>query len=121
MVLLKSILIRLTQRDNKCIKKRANIPEQLKHLSYARNRKKSQWVVDKVIYLKAIMPDSGCGTIADIFNKIHHGKNESVSKTYVYVKLKANTYQVKCKRRDGLFSYIGSVIFKEKPFGSDPC
>ncbi len=51
---------------------------------YAKNRKKPEWVVDKVIYLKAIMPDNGCGSIADIFNRIHHDQNKSVSKTYVY-------------------------------------
>jgi hypothetical protein len=45
------------------------------------------------------MPDTGCGTIADIFNRVHHDKNESVSKTYVYEKLKANAYQIKCIRR----------------------
>jgi hypothetical protein len=100
MALLESILIRLTQRHNKCIKKRTKIPEQLKHFSYAKNRKKPQWVVDKVIYLKAIMPNNGCGSIANIFNRIHHDKNESVSKTYVYEKLKIHSYQIKCKRRE---------------------
>ena len=96
----KSILIRLTQRHNRCIKKRANVPEQLEHSRYAKNRKKPQWVVDNVIYLKAIMPDNDCGSIANILNRVHHDQNESVSKTYVYEKLKANTYQIKCKRRD---------------------
>jgi putative transposase len=67
---------------------------------YAKNRKKPQWVIDKVIYLKAIMPDNGCGSIATIFNRIYHDKNESVSKTYVYEKLKMHAYQVKCKRRE---------------------
>ena len=27
------------------------------------------------------MPDNGFSSIADIFNRIHHDKNESVSKT----------------------------------------
>lgn len=69
-------------------------------ISYARNRKKPQWVVDKVIYLKALMPDSGCGTIAMTFNRLYGSKGETVSKTFVYEKLKAHAYQVQCKRRD---------------------
>ncbi len=97
--LLTNIFFRLTQRHNKGIKKRTKVHEKLEHTSFARNRKKPQWVVDEVIYLKAIMPDTGCGTIADIFNRVHHDKNESVSKTYVYEKLKANAYQIKCIRR----------------------
>jgi len=100
MALLENIFHRLTQRYNKSIKKRSNVSEKLEHSGYARNRKKPQWVVDKVIYLKAMMPDNGCGSIANIFNRIHHDQNESVSKTYVYEKLKANSYQIKCKRRE---------------------
>lgn len=100
MAWVRNILVQLTQRHNRYVKNRTKIPCQLEHSNYARNRKKPQWVVKKVIYLKAIMPAAGCGTIASIFNRIHHDKNESVSKTYVYEKLKAHSYQVKCKRRD---------------------
>jgi len=69
-------------------------------VNHARNKKKPQWVVDKVIYLKALMPDSGCGTIAMTFNRLYRTKGESVSKTFVYEKLKAHAYQVKSQRRD---------------------
>jgi hypothetical protein len=31
-------------------------------------RKKPEWVINKVIYLKAIMPTHGCRSIADNFN-----------------------------------------------------
>ena len=65
-----------------------------------RNKKKPKWVIDKVIYLKALMPNSGCGTIAMTFNRLYSTKGETVSKTFVYEKLKAHAYQVKCKRRD---------------------
>ena len=100
MALIRNFLVRLTQRQNKYVKNRAKTPSQLERSNYARNRKKPQWVVEKVIYLKAIMPDTGCGTIADIFNRIHHDKNESISKTYVFEKLKTNAYRVKPKSRD---------------------
>ncbi len=69
-------------------------------VNHARNKKKPKWVVDKVIYLKALMPDSGCGTIAMTFNRLYRTKGETVSKTFVYEKLKAHAYQVKCQRRD---------------------
>jgi len=69
-------------------------------ISQIRNRKKPKWVVDKIIYLKVIMPDNGCGSIANTFNRLYLTKGESVSKTFVYEKLKAHAYQVKCKRRD---------------------
>jgi len=67
---------------------------------YAFNRKKPEWVVDKVIYLKAMMPGNGCGSIATTFNRLYSSKNESVSKTFVYEKLKANKYQLAMIKRD---------------------
>jgi len=71
----------------------------LEHKNIVRNRKKPDWVVDKVIYLKAIMPDNGCGSIANTFNRLYSSKGETVSKTFVYEKLKTHAYQVRCKRR----------------------
>lgn len=68
-------------------------------LSVVKNKKKPQWVVDKVIYLKAMMPNTGCGTIANTFNRLYAAKGETVSKTFVYEKLKANQYAVKILRR----------------------
>lgn len=66
---------------------------------YATNRKKPDWVIDKVIYLKAMMPNHGCGAIATTFNPTYMNKGETVSKTFVYEKLKANQYAVKVLRR----------------------
>jgi transposase InsO family protein len=74
--------------------------KQFQPISNARNRTKPYWVIDKVIYLKALMPNCGCGTVAMTFNRLYSEKGETVSKTFVYEKLKANAYQVKCKRRD---------------------
>lgn len=74
--------------------------ESLDTKPYPRNRKKPKWVVDKVIYLKAMMPNNGCGSIAATFNRLYADKGESVSKTYVYEKLKINSYQLKSKYRE---------------------
>ncbi|MEP1386119.1 MAG: hypothetical protein ABJK64_20230 [Paraglaciecola sp.] len=56
-------------------------------------------MVDKVIYLKAIIPDNSCGSIASTFNRLYSSIGETVSKTIIYEKLKTHTYQVKYKRR----------------------
>ena len=47
-----------------------------------------------------MIPDNGCGSIATTFNRLYTDKGETVSKTYVYEKLKANAYQIKYKRRE---------------------
>jgi putative transposase len=76
----------------------SNTPTSFK--AYVLNSKKPAWVVEKVIYLKAIMPSNGCGSIAATFNRLYSSKNESVSKTFVYEKLKANKYQLAIIKRD---------------------
>ena len=63
------------------------------------HRKKPQWVTDKVIYLKAVNPDFGCRKIAYTFNRLYQDKNESVSKSFVYDKLKQHQYQILLLRR----------------------
>lgn len=47
-------------------------------------RKKPEWVINKVIYLNAIVPTHGCRLIADNFNRLYGHKNEPVSKSYVH-------------------------------------
>ncbi|AWB66269.1 integrase [Saccharobesus litoralis] len=69
-------------------------------LPYPKNQKKPQWVIDKVIYLKAHLPNVGCGTIALTFNRLYQHQGHTVSKTFVYEKLKANQYAVAVKRRN---------------------
>jgi len=78
--------------------KNANIPKT--KTSYIRNRKKTEWVVDKVIYLKAMMPSHGYGKIAATFNRLYSDNGESVSKTFVYEKLKVNKYQLAVVKRN---------------------
>ncbi len=64
---------------------------------YVRNRKKPQWVIDKVIYLKAVS-GYGCGKVAETFNRIH-GERETVSKSFIYEKLKNHQYQLMQMKR----------------------
>lgn len=64
---------------------------------FQRNRKKPQWVTDKVIYLKAIS-GYGCGKVAEMFNRLH-GDKETVSKSFVYEKLKKHQYQLMQMKR----------------------
>lgn len=65
-----------------------------------RIRKKPQWVIDEVIYLKAVNPVLGGRKIADLFNrKFEAKKGMTVSKSYVYDKIKQNQYQIQVLRR----------------------
>lgn len=48
--------------------------------SYLRNSKKPEWVVEKVIYLKTIMPNQGWGKIPATFNRLYFDNGESVAK-----------------------------------------
>lgn len=63
------------------------------------NRKKPNWVKQKIIYLKALLPNYGCRKIATIFNKHYYDKNISVSKSYVYYIIRENQYKIVQKRR----------------------
>ncbi|MFT4928018.1 MAG: hypothetical protein ACI8WB_004133 [Phenylobacterium sp.] len=60
--------------------------------SLAKNRKKTQWVTNEVLRLK-VLSGVGCGKVAETFNRIH-GHRETVSKSFVYEKLKQNQYQL---------------------------
>ncbi|WDE14696.1 hypothetical protein [Thalassomonas haliotis] len=65
---------------------------------YARNRKKPPWVVNKVLYLKAIS-GGGCGSVAALFNQ-RYGHKTTVSKSFVYEKLKSNQYRLQVIKRN---------------------
>lgn len=65
-----------------------------------RTRRKPQWVVDEVIYLKAVNPLMGGRKIADVFNRRFSARCDmTVSKSYVYEKLKQHRYQIQAVRR----------------------
>jgi len=75
------------------IKKEVFIP-------YRPYNKKPQWVSDRVIYLKALLPHYSCRKVAMQFNKIYDDKHISVSKSYVYGVIKANGYEIMRQRRE---------------------
>lgn len=62
-----------------------------------RNQKKPPWVTDKVLYIKA-MTGAGCGKVAETFNRLY-GDKETVSKTFVYYKIKQNQYRLRALKR----------------------
>ena len=63
-----------------------------------RNNKKPDWVVEKIIYFKAMMPKVSGYKIADIFNRqfLHL---ETVSKTYVYNIIRKYNYAILLERK----------------------
>ena len=78
-------------------KARSNPP--VRYNVFIKNRKKPEWVVHKVLYLFAIS-GAGCGTVAALFNQLHEQKGESVSKTFVYNKVKENKHRIHIIKRN---------------------
>jgi hypothetical protein len=68
--------------------------------TFVSSNKKPLWVKQKVIYLKALLPNYGCRKIAIIFNKQYHHKKISISKSYVYNIIKENQYKIIQKRKN---------------------
>lgn len=55
-----------------------------KPVTFHRFSKKPDWVVKKIIHMKALMPDQGCRKLADSFNRrFAQSKQMTVGKTYV--------------------------------------
>ena len=67
--------------------------------SSCRNRKKPQWVIDKVLYLAALS-GYGAGKVAELFNQRYNHHGDRVSKTFVYYQMKNQQYQIKVLRRN---------------------
>ncbi len=60
---------------------------------------KPAWVKKRVIRLKALMPQSGCRTIAHAFNRLHEHKGMTVGKSYVHNIIKQHHYEIQILRR----------------------
>ena len=61
---------------------------------------KPQWVKERVIRMKALMPDEGCRKISDTFNRQYAvSKNMSVGKTTVANIIKQHQYQIQVQRQ----------------------
>lgn len=67
-------------------------------LGPARSRK-PDWVVRRVIRLKALMPDAGCRALALTFNRLHEKSGISVGKSFVSDTLRRHAYAVEEDRR----------------------
>lgn len=62
--------------------------------------KKPQWVVDRVIYLKALHSNYSCRAIADLFNRLYfESRNMYVSKSYVHNTICKYKYEIQVLRR----------------------
>lgn len=82
-------------------KKERSIPKSKKAPTYYRRQPKPRWVIHKIIYFAALMPNAGCRTIAQTFNRQYQNtKLMTVSKSYVAYTIKQYHYAVLRKRCD---------------------
>mgnify|MGYP007000315148 len=64
--------------------------EKPKHI---RNQRKPEWARRRIIQLKVRLPDAGCRTAADLFNRTYaDGRNMTVSKSWVSSVWQAHRY-----------------------------
>lgn len=69
--------------------------------STVHSSRKPDWVIDELIRLKALMPRSGCRSLADTFNRLHTQRRQmTVSKSFVAYTLRRERYAVECQRRE---------------------
>lgn len=67
---------------------------------YYRTAPKPEWVRKEIIRLKALMPQTGCRMLADVFNRRYAQKKRvTVGKTYVSYTLRAHQYEIQVLRR----------------------
>lgn len=65
-----------------------------------RSRPKPPWVKREIIRLKALMPQSGCRTLADTFNRRFAATRQmTVGKTYVSDTIREHQYEIQILRR----------------------
>ena len=71
--------------------------------SQHKNRKKPDWVIKKVIQIKAFHSQAGCRAIATIFNsrfENHKITPKTISKSFVANTIKNHLYDIKITRRN---------------------
>src|SRR3990172_3923292 len=62
---------------------------------------KPEWLKAEIIRLKALMPQAGCRTIADICNRrFAASRKVTVGKTYVHQILQQHDYEIQILRRN---------------------
>jgi transposase InsO family protein len=64
-----------------------------------RRAPKPEWVRLEIIRLKALMPEQGCRKLADTFNRMHSGREETVGKTYVSGVVRKHWHEIIAQRR----------------------
>ena len=69
-------------------------------LCKVRTHKKPDWAVVEIIRLKALMPHTGCRTLADLFNRRFVTLRVSVGKTWVSYTLQQHHHAVLLKRKE---------------------
>ena len=69
-------------------------------IPYTTHNHKPSWVKDEVIYLKVYLPSYGCRKIAQTFNRKFTHTEVTVSKSYVYNIIKANSYEIIKQRKE---------------------
>ena len=68
--------------------------------SFPRAPPKPEWVRHEVIRLKALMPEGGCRTIAQTFNRrFSHTKEMTVGKTFVSELIQRHQYEIQVVRK----------------------
>ncbi len=66
-----------------------------------RRGRKPAWVIGRLVRLKALMPDAGCRSLADVFNRPFAAtRGVSVSKSFVAYTLRGRRYEIEQARRD---------------------
>ena len=69
-------------------------------VSVRRNRAKPEWVKQEILRLKALMPNGGCRTIADCFNRrFGFSRKMTVGKSFVSDAIREHLYEVQVLRK----------------------
>lgn len=67
---------------------------------YCRTQAKPVWVAGEIVRLKALMPNAGCRTIANVFNRRHAvSRKMTVSKLFVADRVRKHRYEIEVVRR----------------------
>lgn len=68
--------------------------------SQCRNKRKPEWVIRKIVRLKALQPDAGCRRISHTFNRIYSvSRRMTVSSSFVHYTLQRHHFDVLDLRR----------------------
>jgi len=93
-------LFRLKNYYKQKAKKEKQKTETKTFIPYTSHNKKPSWIQDEVIYLKVHLPKYGCRKIAQTFNRKFADTHITVSKSYVYNIIKANSYEIIKQRKE---------------------